>query len=48
MTNNDSIINVVTKNDRVNKMKNLLTIHLEFTLQYIKLTSYYIAKNTFR
>ena len=48
LKSNDSIINVVTKNNRVNKIKKLLTIQLEFTLQYITFTNYYIVKNTFR
>ena len=36
------------KNNRVNKMTKLQSIHLEFTLQYITLTRYYIVKDTFR
>ena len=35
------------KSNRVNKMKKLLRTHLEFTLQYITLTDYYIVENTF-
>ena len=48
MTRNDSTINVETKSDKVNKMTKLHLIHLEFTLQYIILTNYYIVKDTFR
>ena len=47
MINNDSTINVETKNNRMNKMTKLHSIHLEFTLQYITLTNYYIVKDTF-
>ena len=48
MTCNDSTINVETKSDRVNKITKLHLIHLEFTLQHITLTNYYIVKDTFR
>ena len=48
MVSNDRTINVETKNNRVNKMAKLHLIHLEFTLQYITLTSYYIVKDTYR
>ena len=48
MINNDSTINVETKNNRMNKMTKLHLIHIEFTLQYITLTTYYIVKYTFR
>ena len=41
---NNSTINVQTKNNRVNKITKLDSTHLEITLQYITLTSYYIAK----
>ena len=44
---NDNTINVETKNNRVNKMTKLHSIHLEFTLQYITLTVYYILKDIF-
>ena len=44
----DSITNVKTKNNRVNKMTKLHSIHLEFMLQYITLTNHYIVKDTFR
>ena len=47
MTSNDNTINV-KKNNRVNKMAKLHSIHLEFTLQYITITNYYIVKDTFR
>ena len=40
MINNDSTINVETKNNRMNKMTKLHLIHIEFTLQYITLTTY--------
>ena len=45
MTCNDNTINA-EKNNRVNKMTKLHSIHLEFTLQYT-FTSYYILKDTF-
>ena len=48
MTNNHSNVNVETKNNRVNKMITLNSIHLEIILHYITLTSYYIVKDTFR
>ena len=48
MRSNDSTINVETKSDRLNKMTKLHLIHLEFTLRYITLTSYYIIKDTLR
>ena len=48
MMSNDSNINVVIKNNRVNKMTKLHSKHLEFTLQYITLTNYYIVKDIFR
>ena len=48
MTSNDNTINVKTENNRINKMTKLHSIHLEFTLQYITLTNYYIVKDTFR
>ena len=47
MTNNYSTINVETENSRV-KNVNPHSIHLEFILHYITLTSYYIVKDTFR
>ena len=48
MRSNDSIINVETKHNTVNKMTKLHSIHLEFTLQYITFTNDYIVKDTFR
>ena len=45
MTSNDSIINVETKTNRMNKMTKLPSIYLEFTLQYITLTCYNIVKD---
>ena len=48
MTSNDIAINVETKKNRINKMTKRLLIHLAFALQYITLTRYYIAKDTFR
>ena len=36
------------KDNGVNKMKTLLSIHTDFILHYITLTRYYNAKNTFR
>ena len=48
MTSNNSTINVQRKNNRVNKRTKLDSIHLEFSLQYITLTAYYIVKDTFR
>ena len=48
MTSNKSIINVETKNNRINKMTKRHSIYLEFTLLYITLTTYYIVKDTFR
>ena len=48
MRSNDSIINVEIKNNRVSKVTSLHSIQLEFTLQYITLTCYYIVKDTFR
>ena len=48
MRSNDSTINVETKSDRLNKMTKLHLIYLEFTLQYIPLTHYYIVKDTFK
>ena len=49
MTNNNRTINVETKkNNRVNKMTKLHSIYVEFTLQYVTLTGYYIIKDTFR
>ena len=45
---NHSTINAETKNNTVNKMTNLPSIHIDFMLYYITLTRYYIAKNTFR
>ena len=48
MMSNDSTINVETKNNRINKMTKLYSIHIELTLKYITLTRYYIAKDTFR
>ena len=44
MTSIDITINVETKNNRINKIIKLHLIHLEFILQYITLTSYYIVK----
>ena len=46
MMSYDNAINVKTKN-RVNKMANLYSIHLEFTSQYITLTHYDIVKKAF-
>ena len=46
ITSNDSTISVETKNNRINKMKTLHSIHLEFILYYIMLTFFYIAKDT--
>ena len=48
MTSNDSIINEETKNNKVSKITKLHSIQLEFSLQYITLTSYYIANDIFR
>ena len=50
MRNNNRTMNVETKKkkNRVNKMTKLHSIYLEFTLQYITLTNYYIVKDTFR
>ena len=48
MISNNSTINMETKNDTVNKIRKLHLIQLEFTLQYITLTSYFIVKDTFR
>ena len=48
MINNDSTIIVKTKNNKVNKIRKLHLIQLEFILQYITLTNYYIVKDTFR
>ena len=44
---NENSINV-EKNNRVNKVTKLQPIELEFTLQYIALTNYYIVKDIFR
>ena len=47
MISKQSIIDVETKkNNGVNKMKTLLSIHIDFILYYITLTHYYNAKNT--
>ena len=48
ITNNDGTINVETKNNRVNKMTKLNSIHVELTLKKIKHTHYYFVKDTFR
>ena len=48
MMSNDSTINVQTKTNRVNKITKLDLLQLEFTLQYILLTCYYIVNDTFR
>ena len=48
MTSNNSNINVEIKGDIMKKMTKLYSIYLEFTLQYITLTRYYIVKDTFR
>ena len=48
MTSNDRIINVETKNNRMNKMARLHSLQFKFSLQYITLTAYYIVKDTFR
>ena len=48
ITSNDSIINVETKNNRINKMAKLHSLQFKFSLQYIALTAYYIIKDTFR
>ena len=36
------------KNNKVNRMTKFDSIHLEYILQYITLTSYYIVKDRFR
>ena len=46
MRNNYRTINVETKKNRVNKMTKFDLIYLEFTIQYVTLTSYYIIKDT--
>ena len=48
MISNDSTIDEVTKNNIVNKITKLHSIHLEFTLQYITFTDYYIIKDILR
>ena len=48
MTSNNSNINVEIKDDIMKKMTKLHSIYLDFTLQYITLTTYYIVKDTFR
>ena len=48
MTSNDNTIDVEPKNKKINKITKLHSIHIEFALQYITLTDYYIVKNTFR
>ena len=48
MTSNASNINVEIKGDIMKKMTKLHSIYLEFTLQYITLTTYYMVKDTFR
>ena len=48
MRNNNKGINVETKSDRLKKMTKLHSIHLDFTLQYIPLTSYNIVKDKFK
>ena len=48
MTGHDGSINVETKNNRVSEVTKLHSIQLEFTLQYITLTAYYIVKYIFR
>ena len=48
MVSTDWTINVGTKNNIVNKMTKLHSIHSELTLQYITLTDYYIVKYTLR
>ena len=42
---NNSIINVLTKYNKMNKMTKLYSLQSEFTLQYIALTHYYIVKD---
>ena len=49
LTSYYSIVNVeINKNNRVNKMIILNSIHLQIILHYITLTNYYIVKDTFR
>ena len=48
MTSIHIIVNVQKNNNAVNKIKTLSYINLEFILQYITLTSYYIVKDTLR
>ena len=49
MMSNDNTIYVKTKKpNRMNKIAKLHSIYIEFTLQYITLTCYYIVKYTFR
>ena len=49
MISKHSITDVETKkNNGVNKMITLPSIHIDFILHYITLTFYYNAKNTFR
>ena len=48
LTSNHSNVNVkINKNNRVNKMIILNSIHLQIILHYITLTNYYIVKDTF-
>ena len=48
ITSNDKKLIVVTKNSRVNIMTKLHSTDLNFTINYISLTSYYTVKDTFR
>ena len=48
MMSNDSNKNVEKKKQYSEQMTKLHSIYLEFTLQYITLTGYYIVKETFR
>ena len=46
MTSNHNNVNM--KKSRLNKMMTSNSTNLEIILQYITLTNYYIAKDTFR
>ena len=46
MTSNHS--NVIMEKKRLNKMMTSNSTNLEFILQYITLTNYYIVNDTFR
>ena len=48
MMSNDRTMNMKTKNNRMKKMTKLHSIQIEFILQCITLTCYYIVKDTFR